>query len=86
MPPRSKVVQISAGLSNSTVLMKSCASAPITAAGTRSLYYTFGFEPISRGIYEGDRALTARGVDIARRLGRPPETDGQLHGVERSKP
>ncbi|MEZ6017831.1 MAG: sulfite exporter TauE/SafE family protein [Planctomycetota bacterium] len=26
------------------------------------------------------------GVDIARRLGRPPETDGQLHGVERSKP
>ncbi len=40
----------------------------LAAAGTRSLYYTFGFEPISRGIYEGDRALTARGVDIARRV------------------
>ncbi len=40
----------------------------LAAAGTRSLYYTFGFEPISRGIYDGDRTLTERGIDIARRV------------------
>lgn len=40
----------------------------LRAAGTRSLYYTFGFEPISRGIYAGDRAMTDHGVDIAKRV------------------
>ena len=33
MPPMISVEQISNGLSNSTVLMKSCASTPITTAG-----------------------------------------------------
>ncbi|MBX3273099.1 MAG: cobalamin-dependent protein [Sandaracinaceae bacterium] len=40
----------------------------LAAAGTRSLYYTFGFEPISRGLYAGDPAMTARAIDIVKRV------------------
>lgn len=36
----------------------------LARAGTRSLYVTFGFEPISRGVYDGDRRMT----ELAREL------------------
>ncbi len=45
----------------------------LARAGTRSLYVTTGFDPISRGMYEGDPALTTRAVEIARRI--------QDHGI-----
>jgi radical SAM superfamily enzyme YgiQ (UPF0313 family) len=40
----------------------------LARAGTRSLYVTTGFDPISRGIYEGEPALTRRAIEIARRI------------------
>ena len=40
----------------------------LAAAGTRSLYITFGFDPISRGIYAGDREMMAVGQAIVERV------------------
>lgn len=40
----------------------------LARAGTRSLYITTGFDPISRGIYEGDPGLTRRAIEIAQRI------------------
>jgi radical SAM superfamily enzyme YgiQ (UPF0313 family) len=40
----------------------------LARAGTRSLYVTFGFDPISRGVYEGDPAMTETARAIVRRV------------------
>lgn len=40
----------------------------LAAAGTRSLYVTFGFDPISRGIYAGDREMMAVAQAIVERV------------------
>lgn len=40
----------------------------LARAGTRSLYITTGFDPISRGLYEGDPELTRKAIEIARRI------------------
>ncbi len=40
----------------------------LARAGTRSLYFTFGFDPISRGVYAGDRVKMQQAADIVRRV------------------
>jgi hypothetical protein len=40
----------------------------LSDAGTKSLYFTLGFDPVSRGIYSGDRAMTAIGRSIVERV------------------
>ncbi len=40
----------------------------LAAAGTRSLYFTFGFDPVSRGVYGGNREMMAIAESIARRV------------------
>lgn len=40
----------------------------LARAGTRSLYVTFGFDPISRGIYAGDPEMTRIGEAIVERV------------------
>lgn len=40
----------------------------LARAGARSLYVTTGFDPISRGVYDGDPALTRKAIEIAKRI------------------
>lgn len=40
----------------------------LAAAGTRSLYITFGFDPVSRGIYAGDPEMMSIGAALVDRV------------------